>query len=58
MRSSRPVYSKIFSLALTLLLTLFVANICVFAAEEDEGETYDVKARVVRISLIKGETTL
>ncbi|MEP6920516.1 MAG: DUF6600 domain-containing protein [bacterium] len=53
MRSSRPVYSTI----LSVLLTLFTTHLSARAADDD-GEDYDVKARVVRISLIKGEVTL
>ena len=58
MRSSRLVPTNIFSLFLTLLLTLFTTNVLAYAADEDEGESYDEQARVVRISLIKGEVTL
>lgn len=58
MRSSRPVYSRIASILLTLLITFFAANSAAYALDEDEGESYDEKARVVRISLITGEITL
>ena len=58
MRSSRLVPNRIFSLLLILFLTLFTAHVVAFAADEDEGESYDEQARVVRISLIKGEVTL
>lgn len=53
MRSSRPLCHRI----LSLLLTFFAAHFSAQAADDD-GEDYDVKARVVRISLIKGEVTL
>lgn len=58
MRSARLVPFRTFSLFLFLLLTLFTANVLAYADDEDEGETYDEKARVVRISLLKGEVTL
>ena len=58
MRSARLVPFRIFSLFLFLLLTLFTANVLAYADDEDEGETYEEKARVVRISLLKGEVTL
>src|SRR4030095_4279504 len=43
------------------LFTLFLTSICTAAsvrADDDEPEDYDVKARVVRISLIGGEVNL
>ena len=51
MRSTRPVYATL----LVLLLTLFANSIIVLADEETDTEEYDVKARVVRISLLTGE---
>ena len=57
MRSSRLVPSRIISLLVVLFSTLFAANIRANVVA-DEGETYDEQARVVRISLIKGEITL
>lgn len=53
MRSTRSLHATI----LSLLLTFFAANVPALASDDD-GEDYDVKARVVRISLIKGEVTL
>jgi hypothetical protein len=55
-RFSRLVPSTILFLSLTFLTTTIVAR----AADDDPdgGEEYDVKARVVRISLITGEVTL
>lgn len=58
MRSARLVPIRIFSLLLILLLTSFTANVFAFADDEEEGESYDEQARVVRISMLKGETTL
>jgi hypothetical protein len=58
MRSTRPVYFRILSLLLTLLISLFALNVIAAASDEEEGESYDEKARVVRVSLIKGEITL
>ena len=54
-RFGRPV-SLTFLLLLTLLTTTLVAR----AADDDaeEGDEYDVKARVVRISLITGDVSL
>ena len=49
--------SRLFSSFLLLLLTVFSYNLTVRAAD-DEADDYDVKARVVRISLIAGEVTL
>ena len=57
MRSARLVPSRIVSLLLVLFSTLFAANVAAFA-DDEEGESYDEQARVVRISLIKGEVTL
>jgi len=53
MRVSRP---KI-SLLVSLLLTLFSITITARAVD-DEPDDYEVKARVVRVSLISGEATL
>jgi hypothetical protein len=53
MRSTRPVYSTIFFLFLTFLVSPIITR----AADEDPDE-YDVKARVVRISLLTGEVNL
>jgi hypothetical protein len=52
--------SRLFSSILLLLLTLFSANAnsTNLSAAEDEADEYDVKARVVRISLISGEVSL
>jgi hypothetical protein len=50
MRSTRPFYFAL----LVLLLTFSTASIIARAADE-EGDEYDVKARVVRISLITGD---
>ena len=49
--------SRLFSSILLLLLTLFSAQTIV-RATEDEADEYDVKDRVVRISLISGEVSL
>ena len=49
--------SRLFSSFLLLLLTVVSYNLTVRAAD-DEADEYDVKARVVRISLIAGEVTL
>jgi hypothetical protein len=46
--------SLLFTAVLSLLVTIFAANVSVQAADDDADE-YDVKARVIRISLIKGE---
>jgi hypothetical protein len=53
MRSTRPAYSTI----LSLLLIFFTSSIVV-RAQDDETDEYDVKARVVRISLLSGEVKL
>ena len=58
MRSARLVPFRTISLLLILLATLFTTNVLAYAGDEDEGETYDEQARVVRISLLKGEVTL
>jgi len=57
MRSSRLVPFRIISLLLILFATVFTGNVFAFS-EDEEAETYDEQARVVRISLIKGEITL
>src|SRR6185436_942981 len=49
--------SRLFFSFLLLLLTFFSVNLTT-RATEDEPDDYDVKARVVRISLISGEVTL
>ena len=49
--------SRLFSSFLLLFLTLFSSPNIIRAAE-DEADEYDVKARVVRISLISGEVSL
>ena len=49
--------SRLYSSILLLALTLFSCNLTVRAFDEETDE-YDVKARVVRISLINGEVTL
>src|SRR5258705_10280187 len=53
MRSTRLVSATI----LFLFLTFFTATIVVQAADDD-ADDYDVKARVVRISLISGDVNL
>ena len=53
MRVSRPNVS----LLLSLLLILFSITVTA-RADDDEPDEYDVKARVVRISLIDGEVNL
>jgi hypothetical protein len=55
MRSTRPVYSTVLFLFLTLLATTITARA---ADETDESDEYDVKARVVRISFITGDVNL
>jgi hypothetical protein len=52
MRSARPLCT-----VLSVLISIFATNISVRAAD-DEADEYDVKARVIRISLIKGEVSL
>ena len=46
------------SLLLSLLLILFSITVTARADDDDEPDEYDVKARVVRISLIDGEVNL
>src|ERR1700674_2254027 len=59
MRSTRPVYSKLFLLLLILLTCLTNKTVARPADAADDGvEEYDVKARVVRISLMSGEVSL
>ena len=53
--SGRAVSSTILLLLLTLLSTTIIARA---ADDADEGDEYDVTARVVRISLITGEVSL
>ena len=53
-RFGRSVSSTILFLFLTFLTTTIVAR----AADEDDGDEYDVTARVVRISLITGDVNL
>lgn len=51
--------SRLNASLLVLLLTLFSLTITARAADDDdEPDDYDLKARVVRISLITGEVTL
>src|SRR6266481_7417538 len=54
MRPTRPIYFTI----LSLFLTLFTINMTVRAADDDDTDEYDVKARVVRITFIAGEVKL
>ena len=54
MRPIRPIYFTI----LSLFLTLFTINITARAADDDDTDEYDVKARVVRISFVAGEVKL
>src|SRR5688572_29796885 len=54
MRSTRPFYSILFLLLFTLLNTTIVVG----AQDDDEGEDYDIKARVMRVSLLTGEVKL
>src|SRR6266536_5536974 len=53
MRSARPLQVSI----LSLLVTFFLPNMVV-RADDEYTDDYDVKARVVRISLIDGEVNL
>jgi FecR protein len=53
MRSHRSLYVAI----LPLLVAYIAQNLTVRAADDDEDD-YEVKARVVRVSLINGEVTL
>jgi hypothetical protein len=52
-----PVSRSKFSFLLSLLLILFSITITA-RADDDEPDEYDVKARVVRLSLIDGEVNL
>ncbi|MEP6741977.1 MAG: DUF6600 domain-containing protein, partial [bacterium] len=54
MRPTRPVYFTI----LSLFLTLLTINLTVRAADDDDADEYDVKARVVRINFTNGEVKL
>src|SRR6266851_79942 len=54
MRPTRPIYFTI----LSLFLTLFTINITARAADDDDADEYDVKARVIRISFVAGEVKL
>src|SRR2546422_728466 len=56
MRSTRPVYRTLFLLLLALLT--FSTTKTIARAADDEADEYDVKARVVRISLITGDVNL
>ena len=56
MRSTRPVFCTLFLLLLTLLT--FSTTRTFARAADEEGDEYDVKARVVRISLITGDVNL
>ena len=53
MRSTRPLLIFHLSLLLTLLFAPAIVR-----ADDDEGDDYDVKARVARLSLIHGEVSL
>src|SRR2546427_8500441 len=55
MRSSRPVSSTIFFLFLTFLTTTVLARA---SDDADNADEYEVKARVVRLSLLSGEVNL
>src|SRR5687767_6619171 len=55
MRVSRPKTSLLLSI---FLLTLFSIPIAVRAQDDNDDDDYDVKARVVRISLLGGEVNL
>jgi len=46
------------SLFLLILLLIFLSSSVLVRAEDEEPDEYDVKARVVRISLISGEVSL
>ena len=46
------------SLLLSLLLLLFSTSVIAQSADDEEPDDYDVKARVVRISLINGQVNL
>ena len=54
MRSTRPFYSILFLLLFTFLITPMLVR----AQDDDEGEDYEVKARVMRVSLLTGEVKL
>src|SRR5687767_2829936 len=56
MRSTRPFYSAFLLLLLTLLTVPTIARAA--DDEAEEPDEYDVKARVVRISLLTGEVNL
>src|SRR6266576_602786 len=56
MRSTRPVFCTLFLLLLTPLT--FSTTRTFARAADEEGDEYDVKARVVRISLITGDVNL
>jgi uncharacterized protein DUF6600 len=56
MRSTRPAFSILFLLFLTFCSTTIIARAA--GDEAEEADDYDVKARVVRISLITGEVNL
>src|SRR5688572_3368458 len=56
MRSTRPFYSALLLLFLIFSTTSIIARAA--DDETDEAEEYDVKARVVRISLMTGEVSL
>src|SRR5437868_3773955 len=54
MRVSRPKTKLLFS----LFLLIFFSITIIARADDDEADDYDVKARVVRVSLISGEANL
>ena len=54
MRSTRPFYSILLLLLFTFLTTSTIAR----ADDESDAEDYDVKARVIRVSLLAGEVKL
>ena len=54
MRPTRPVYTTI----LSLFLTLLTINITALAADDEDVDEYDVKARVMRISFLSGQVKL
>src|SRR5213592_3799532 len=60
MRSTRrSIWSSVSVPILLLFLILLSPNLVARAADEaDDGDEYDVTARVVRISLITGEVSL
>ena len=55
MQVSRP---KTCLIIWTFLLTFFSITVTARADDDDEADDYDVKARVVRISLMGGEVNL